>query len=139
MATSTPVAARNRRVVRKTITFAGGSGTGAVGTVAGVTTTGTVWLECLNIHCVTGLTSSGGTISLGISGDTAALIPVTTASEIDTGEQWVDTVPSKVDQGITNITLSDSLIFTVATADITAGVLEVEMIFHSLSSDGNMS
>ena len=139
MATSTPIAARARRVVRKRITFAGGSGTGAVGTVAALTSIGVVWIESLNIHCVTGLTSSGGTISLGISGDTAAVIPVTTASDIDTGEQWVDTVPAKIDQPIKDLTISDDLIFTVATADITAGVLEIEVIFDSMSADGYLS
>lgn len=139
MATSTPIAARARRVIRKTITFDGGSGSGAIGTFAALTAIGTVWVEALNIHCTTGLTSSGGTISLGISGDTAAIIPVTTASDIDTGEQWVDTVPAKIDQPIKDLVISNSLIFTIATADITAGVLEIEVVFDSLSADGYLS
>lgn len=139
MATSAPSAQRARRVIRKTITFDGGTGSGATGTFAFLTTTGTVFVYMLNIHCVTGLTSSGGTISLGISGETAGLIALTTASDIDTGEQWTSNLPEKIGDPIMNIILSDSVIATIATADITGGVLEIEVIFDALSADGMMS
>ncbi len=139
MATSSPAAARARHVLRKPITFTGAAGLGAIGTVAAVTTFGTVHILAMNIHCVTSLTSSGGTISLGISGETAALIPLTTASAIDAGFQWTDNVPGKIGSPLTDTVLSDSLIFTIATADITAGSVEIEIMFDSLSSDGNMT
>lgn len=139
MATSTPVAARNQKVVRKTITFAAGAGTGDVGTVAALTCTGTVWIKALNLHCTTNLAGASATISLGISGDPEALIPYTTATTIDAGMQWVDAVPSKVDQPIRDITVSDNLIFTIATAGITAGVIEIEVVFESLSANGYLS
>lgn len=138
MATSSPSAQRARRVVRKTVTFTGAAGLGAVGSVAGLTTVGTVLVQSLNIHCVTGLTSSGGTISLGISGDTAALIQVTTASNILAGYQWTDTQPGKIGEILGPFTISDSLIFTVASAAISAGVVEIEVIFDALSADGNL-
>lgn len=137
MATSSPAAMRARHVVRKTITFDGGTGTGATGTVAALTTTGTVLIQSLNIHCNTGLTSSGGTISLGISGDTDCILPVTTASLILAGYQWAGTVPAKISfEPIPPFVISDSLIFTVGTADISAGAIEIEIFFDSLSATG---
>lgn len=140
MATSTPVASRTKKVVRKAFTFDGGSGSGATGSVAALTCTGTVWVRCINVHCTTSLTSSSGTIALGISGQTDALISPTTASNIDAGMQWADTTPAKIaDQPLGNFILSDNLIFTIATASISAGAVEVEVIFESLSADGYLS
>jgi hypothetical protein len=139
MATSTPVASRTKKMVRKTFTFDAGSGSGAVGTFAAFTVVGTVWVQCMNPHCLTDLTGANATIALGISGDTSALIPATTATTIDAGMQWNSAVPGKIDEPLTNFVLSDSLIFTIATANITAGVIEVDIIFESLSQDGYIS
>lgn len=139
MANSSPAATRARRVLRKSITFAAGSGTGDVGTVAAITTTGTCLISAMNLHCTTDLTSSGGTISFGITGDTAALIPVTTASGIDAGLNWTDAEPRKIADPIGPIVISDNLLFTIATAGITAGVIEIEIVYDSLSGNGILS
>lgn len=139
MPTSTPVQSRIRKIFRKAITFDGATGSGAVGSVAVATVAGTVLVHALNVHCTTSLTSSGGTIALGISGQTEGIIADTTASGIDAGYQWNDVTPLKIGTPISDIVLSDNLIFTVGTASISAGVLEVDIIYESLTSDGIVS
>lgn len=80
------------RYLRKSITFTGAAGLGAIGQNTVVTPSGIVLIKKIVPVCVLDLGASGGaaTISLGISTAVASLIAATVATTIDTGEYWVD-------------------------------------------------
>ncbi|MGH9932602.1 MAG: hypothetical protein ACREA9_25645 [Pyrinomonadaceae bacterium] len=136
-----PFTRRIPKRFKKTITFAGGSGTGAVGTVAVGTVTGSILFTHLTARCTTLLASSGGgTLELGTANNTAGLIPLTTATDIDADEFWQDTTPEvKISPAILNQAVCANIIATVATGDITAGVIEIIGYWLPLSDDGNLA
>lgn len=126
----------------KTVTFDGGSGSGAVGTVNLFTVTGTVSAKVIAV-CSTDLAGATATLSVGVTGATAGIIAVSTATDIDTDELWHDATP---DSGIEissvvaeNIIVNGLDIFgTVATAAISAGVIKFICLWKGLSIDGNV-
>lgn len=131
-------------IVSKGMTFAGGTandpgdydGTGNPATL--FTITGDILANFFAV-CGTSLVGSSATLEIGIAGNTAGLIAQTVAENIDAGEVWIDTGPATIEalpasQIITNGT---DIIQTVATANITAGVLTYYCIWRPLSSDGN--
>ena len=135
-----PFPTRVPKLFRKTITFDGTAGNGVVGTVAIGTVTGAVILQFGGVRCTTDLASSGGTVELGCAGNTAAIVAQTTATDIDSGEFWQDATPeAKVSPAISLKNVGGNIILTVATADVTAGVLEFDFYWLPLSSDGNLS
>jgi len=94
--------------------------------------------------CTTSLTGTSGTVEVGVSGNTAALIPKTTATEIDANDIWLDTSPS------VGVDVTDSLSFyivvngldiieTVATTDIATGQIYYICLWRPLSPDGNVT
>ena len=127
---------RSRKVFRKTITFTGAAGAGAIGTIAVGSIAGCILIEYLNSRCTTDLVGAG-TIEMGIAGDTASLIAqIADATTLDAGEQWTDATPSKVAAPVTAKLVDDDIIITVGTAAITAGVIEVEFYYLPMSQDG---
>lgn len=123
----------------KTVTFDGTAGKGAVGTVAVATVTGRVIWLWGGVHCTTDLTGASATISLGVAGNTAGLIAVTTAIDIDANEWWQNATPElRISPAIMNQNISGNLILTVAGANITAGVLEIAFYFLPLSDNGDI-
>lgn len=137
------VAPFTRRIPKKftkTITFTGAADLGAVGTVAVATVTGMVLITAGAIRCTTNLTSSGGTLSLGATGNTDGIVESTTASDIDAGDIWQDATPEvRISPAIINLAVNGSLFLTVGSADVTAGVLEIDFYWLPLSDDGNMA
>lgn len=131
------------RYAQKIATLDGGAGSGATGTVALFTVTGTVIARVIAV-CGTGLVSAGaGDIEVGGTGSTAALIANTTATNIDIGEIWHDATPDKGIElssvGVENIIAEGLNIFaTIATGDITAGELTFFVIWKPVSYDGNI-
>ena len=133
-------------IVSKSMTLAGGTtndpgdydGTGNPATL--FTVTGEVVAQVF-ATCQTALVSAGGgTISVGISGNTAALIALTTAADILINTVWIDTTPGTIQalpsaQVFTNGT---DIIQTIATANVTAGVLTYYCLWAPLSSTGNI-
>jgi len=135
-------------VETKVMTLAGGTtddpgdydGTGNPATL--FTVTGEVLLVVFG-SCDTNLAGDSATIEVGFSGNTAALIAQTTATDIDDGDVWLDATP-----GVGGEALGSSAVFvvndgadviqTVATANITAGVLNYFCLWRPLSSDGNV-
>lgn len=106
------------------------------------TVTGDVLVRIFGV-CTTLLTSAGGgTLEVGVAGNTAALIALTTATEIDANEIWSDTTPTLgVDTlasvlGPYIIVNSLNIIETTATADITAGAVRYVCLWRPLSRDG---
>lgn len=137
---ATPFTARIPKKFVKTVTFDGGSGSGATGTVAVATVTGGVLFTVLSARCTTSLTSSGGTLELGTASNTAGLIEQTTASDIDDGDWWQNSTPDvNVSPAILNQFVEQNLILTVGSADVTAGVLEIIGYWLPLSSDGDVA
>lgn len=134
------------RVATKEATFAGGTtnargdfdGTGNPATL--FTVTGTVMAIVFG-HCTTLLASTSGTLEVGVAGNTAALIAQTTATDIDAGEVWRDAAPAVGAEALNDplvIVGGADIIETVATANITAGVITYYCLWMPLSADGNV-
>ena len=125
----------------KTITFTGASGLGLINTdVVAATITGRVLMRELGIFIVLGLTAVSGTLSLGTNANAVSLIAATNASVLDTNDHWNDT--SNITQSgavFRDQAISSDLLMEVLAADITAGVLEVSILWSPLSVDGQIS
>lgn len=133
------LSSRLKRLTKK-ITFTGAAGLGAQGTVAVATISGAVLVEALIARCTTNLAGASATIEMGTAGNTAALIAQTTATDIDEDEVWASNSPALgVGVPITNKVVTRSIIITVGTANITAGVLWIDIFYRPLSNDGNLS
>lgn len=126
----------------KTVTFTGAAGLGAQGAVPLFTVTGEVLVAVMVPYCSTDLAGAGATISLGVTGSTALFIAATTGTDIDVGEFWVDATPDAngvaVPAALKDIAITDNIIGTVATADLTGGALRFDIYWLPLSSDGNV-
>lgn len=133
-------ALRAQKVFRKTLTFAAGAGTGNIGTVAVATMTGTVFIDKVGAVVTTSVTADGAaTIELGTTGDTAELIAQTTASTLTAGKNWTG---ATTDEGVTTVTLkmiTGNLFITVATANLTAGVITVVIYYTPATADGYLA
>jgi len=126
-------------IASKTIAYAGTAGKGAQGATTLFTVTGDV-TAAVFAKCTEDLAGASATIEVGISGNTAALIAQSTATNIDTGEIWLDTSPATVESTPTEKLLigGTDIIETVATADITDGTLTYYCLWSPLSSDGDV-
>ena len=128
-------------IVRKTIAYDGTSSKGLAGSNDIFTVTGDVAVKILAV-CSDDLTVDGAaTIEIGITGNTAALIAQTTASNIDKGEIWYDNTPVTVGSlamGTWNFLSGTSIKEKITTANITGGALTYYLFFVPLSADGNV-
>lgn len=127
--------------VRKTITFTGAANRGAQGSVPLFNITGSVVVEKIVGNCTADLVSAGGgTLALGVTGATTLFIGATTATAIDTGEIWATTTPTAggiaIPAACKDIAINANIIGTVATGDITAGAIDILVVYRQLSSDG---
>lgn len=129
------------KMFRKTITFDGTSGNGAVGTVNLGTVTGSVILKDLVAVCKSDLVSGGGgSVSLGTSGLVQGLLATTLATDLDQSEVWDGASPKLgVASHIVDKTVTQNLILTITTAAITGGSIEFTGLWVPASSDGNLS
>lgn len=107
------------------------------------TVTGDVLVRIFGV-CTTLLESTTGTLEVGVTGNTAALIPQTTATAIDANEIWNDATPVVGVDTLANVTGPHvivnglDIIETVATADITAGQIYYICLWRPLSANGNV-
>jgi len=128
-------------IARKTVTFTGASGLGAVGAVPLFTVTGAIHIENIAGRCTTDLhpAIAGATIALGVTGATTLFIGATTADSLDaaTTSLWVSTTPTAGGIAETTSTkemfIGADIIATVATQAIDAGVLEVYVVWRPMS------
>lgn len=104
------------------------------------TVTGTVLMRCFGV-VTTGLTSTGtnGTLSLGVSGNTAVLIPLTVAdgTNFATGDVWTATTTKKATALVSTgnwILVNSNVTLTVATNSMTAGGMTVYAQWVPVSS-----
>lgn len=129
------------RIARGNYNFSTDTGAQAAYTIFGVT--GTVLVQVFGV-CSTLLNSGGAaTIELGIAGNTAALIAQTTATDLDQYETWQDATP-EANPGDATVALAKNfvitngadIILTIATADLTAGVIDFYARWYPLSTNG---
>jgi hypothetical protein len=130
----------------KTMTFAGGTandpgdfdGTGNPATL--FTVTGTVRMKIFAV-CGTDLAGASATLEVGTALSTSGLIAQTTATNIDANEIWHDATPDasvELWSVATEKIVKQNVIQTVATANITGGVLTYHCIWAPISNDGNV-
>jgi len=126
-------------IATKSITYVA-STTGATGSTTLFTVTGDVLVKVFAV-CSVDLDSDGvATIETGITGNTAGLIALTTATTIDAGEIWKDNSPATI------VSIPSSQILTIGTdikqkitdATIKAGTLTFYCLWNPLSADGDV-
>lgn len=132
------------QIATKTITFAGGT-TNAIGDYDGTgnpasvfTVTGDVMAVIWGV-CSTNLEGASATVEVGVTGNTAAIIAQSTATDIDAGEVWRDATPAVGAETLNDpIFIANGLdvILTAATANVTAGVIRFYCVWYPISSDG---
>jgi len=120
-------------------------GTAATSPFTVFSVTGDVYAQIYGL-CQVSLTTGGGaaTIEMGISGNTAALIAQTTATDLDQYETWQDATPEAnpgaVSLDARGFTLAngEDVIMTIATANLTAGDIDFFCRWWPMSEDGNV-
>lgn len=133
--------------VDKVMVFAGGTandpgdkdGTSATTTL--FTVTGTVRLRIL-AKCTVSLAGAGATLEVGTALSTAGLIAQSTATDIDANEIWHDVSPDSSIEATTVLAekiVSQNVIQTVATGDITSGAITYTCIWFPLSADSQVA
>lgn len=133
-----------QNITRKTVTFTGGAGAGAVGSVALFTVTGEVLIKSITAFCTTLLAEAAptATLALGVTGATTLFIAATNAVDIDADEFWVDATPDAngiaIPAALKDIIITQNIIGTVAAQNITSGVIRFDVVWQALSPDGNL-
>lgn len=143
-----PIQDKDGNMVYKVMTFAGATandpgdydGTGNPATL--FTVTGAVIVRLIAV-CDTNLEGASATVEVGITGSTASLIPLTTATNIDANEIWHDATPDaaiELDSVSTAKILSNGqdIIQTVKTANITAGKITYYCLWRPISDGANV-
>ena len=85
------------------------------------------------------LAGATATVEVGVTGNTAAIIAQTTATDIDNGDVWRDATPAVGAEALNDpIFIADGkdVILTVATANVTAGVVRFYCVWYPISADG---
>jgi len=145
--------------VRKTITFDGGAGKGQSGSpIPLFTLTGRVVLERGTAYLTSGASAGGGTLEIGPTADTTAIMRaiavngatgfayyVVATSGAGWRENWSDLIASKGGgstfentNSMQNLVISQSIRGVVATADITGGTLVVDLWYRPITDDGSL-
>lgn len=133
--------------VDKVMTFAGGTandpgdydGTGNPATLFNVS--GTVRMRIL-AKCLVNLAGASATVEVGTALTTAGLIALTTATDIDANEIWHDVSPDASVEATTVLAekvVSQNVIQTVKTANITAGKILYTCLWYPLSEDAEVT
>ena len=135
------------QTTRKTLTFTGASGFGAVNTSATVyTVTGDVLLHALICKCTTNLSESGATatVSLGTVGQLTRFIGNTNSVDIDADEAWVRATPTPGSIDLPDamqsvlIVSGDDIVVRCLTQGTTAGVLEFTVFWEPVSAGATL-
>jgi len=129
-----------------TVTFDGGTAN-AIGDYDGTgnphtmfTVTGTVELSIIAL-CETSLVGASATVEIGTALSTAGLIAQTTGTDIDVNDIWHDASPDasiELTSVIKRNLVHQDIILTVATANVTAGVIRFIVRWSPISVDGKV-
>lgn len=149
MATITPEGSVLRHA-RKTVTFTGGAGAGAVGTVTVFTITGRVLLQGFTGYVSTGLTA-GATATMDV-GTASATTVFTGGGELATAfvtGDWLQGGAGSADGAVPELTywvanpggiaLSQNIIITVGAEAISAGVIVFDIFYRPITDDGALA
>lgn len=107
------------------------------------TVTGDVLVRIFGV-CTVDLAGATATLEVGVTGNTAALIAQTTATDIDVGDIWNDNAPALGTDVLANLTGPHiivnglDIIETVGTANITSGNVYYVCLWRPLSRDGKV-
>lgn len=132
--------------VKKTVTFDGATANdpGDYDGTGNPLTLFTVQGSCLVrilAKCTVLLEGASATISVGTAATAAGLIASTTATNIDANEIWHDNSPDasvELSSVLTEKVVSDDIIQTVGTANITAGEIEYTVMYYPLTPDSSV-
>ena len=120
--------------------------TGAQAAYTIFTVTGDILVTVFGL-CQVAVTGAG-TIEVGISGNTAAIIAQSTAADLIQYEIWEDATPTVANPGLIDLfgvsrqfvlAIGADLIFTIAGANVTAGDIDFHAFWMPLSNDGALS
>lgn len=123
------------RVARKTVTFTGAAGAGAVGTVNVFTVTGRVIIEAIVPYCSTNLGEAAptATVALGVADVPELFVAATTSTAIDAGEYWTSTTPTAggvaIPAAMQLVAVDSDIIITCAAQNTNAGVIAFTVIW----------
>lgn len=129
------------RLSSKTVTFTGASGLGAsaTNTVWFTQSGGLILVKYIAGRCTTTLTGANATLTLGVIGSTALFIAATTATTLiaGTSDIWVSTTATlggivETASDVSEV-INGNIVSAVATANITGGVLELNVIWVPLT------
>ena len=137
---ASPDPSAQSRLLRKTVTFTGASGLGQSGsnTVWFTQSGGLVVVDEIAGRVTTNLAGATATITLGIVGSTGLFVAATTATLlVTTAAIWVSTTPTDaglaLPAAVKQIVINANIVSAVAVADITSGVLEMNVRWHPLT------
>lgn len=92
-------------------------------------------------YCSTDLAGASATVEVGTALSTAGLIAQATATAVDTGDIWHDASPDssvELTSVVTRKIVSQDIILTVGTTDVTSGVIKFVVRWSPITSDGNL-
>jgi len=134
------------KALETTVIFDGGT-VNAIGDYDGtgnpvtlLTVTGTVEMSIIAV-CETSLTGASATIELGTAITTAGILAQAVGTTLIVNEIWHDGTPDASVE-LTSVTkrniVNQDVILTVATANVTAGVIRFIVKWAPISNDGNV-
>ena len=134
--------------VRKTVTFTGAAGLGAVGAVAVFTTTGRVLVNYYTVYCSTSLVDAGGgapaTLAIGVTGSNGLFsdgVVIDPADGLTAGD-WYSLGIGPTTGGAYSVPtaqpISANVILTVANEAINSGVLVIDFWYTPITDDGKL-
>ena len=141
-----PVPGSELRHVRKTVTFTGGAGAGAVGMVKLFPVTGAVIIERLVPFCTVDMVSatSSAEIALTDADDASGPYSTTTASAIDAGFLW-DRASGDNGWGFDAVSVGSVFVaykdvcLKITIEDITAGAMRFDVWYRPITDDGALA
>ena len=137
------------RHVRKTITFTGGAGAGAVGTVTAFTITGKVVVTRAVATITSSVTDAGGTATVGFGPNSAgwedAILSAHNKTTLTAGSLWggnsngdlvATVVPWAAPDGLA---VQNNLVFIIANEAVTGGVIIVDVWYYAITDNGALA
>lgn len=125
---------------KKTKTYTGAANLGGLGASTLFTVTGMVRLR-LFARCTTNMAGATATNEIGTALSSIGLIPLTTMTNLIANENWNDATPdTSIEAETVSATkiVNESIIETVRTAAISAGVIEYNILWQPVSADGSV-
>ncbi|HET6495070.1 MAG TPA: hypothetical protein VFH61_06875 [Thermoleophilia bacterium] len=130
------------KFVTKSVTFTGATGLGEIGPVPIFNLTGSAHIKKITAWCETAVEGATATISLGVTGVTTLWIGATTATSLIANEFWQDATPTTTNEALSTAMIdeliSTSIIVTVGTADVTAGLVHFTAEYEPTSVGGTL-